>query len=342
MQKISKPSQGAESESKTSWEDLTGYDQELQRLKDMITNDRLPPVILFGGREGCGKKTFALAAAALLFCRSQSACGTCGSCEEISQGEHPDVLCIHPEKQRIRTESAGEAQEHLSLRTMRRTPGGPERKVLIMTDVDLMTPQAANRLLKTLEEPPVPSAIFMTTGRKKSLLPTILSRVVVWNLRPPAKEDSIRLLKQKIPALTGREVREEALHRCLERYGLAPGRVIQSFTAESQVLEQQTEQLRQALCSGNDTGAALSLCEKLSREWKWPAADLVREAEIILCHEYREAARKSAPLPSPHVIKRRRELLSSLNRMVLKSRINLNTQLASEALSIAGRMAGRD
>lgn len=320
------------------WRSMIGHQSNLDRLNMMIHGNRFPPVLLFQGRDGIGKTLFSLAVSSLFFCQTSSACGHCPGCQKILDDEHPDVMLIEPESGRLKTEQAALAQEHLSLKTRWQDSNGLNRKVLILTDIDLLTTQAANRLLKTLEEPPRQSAILLTTSRKKSLLPTILSRVVLWQLSPPGIEESCTLIKNHWAqnAMTESLPADENLRALLLQNGLSPGKVIKALASGVETIQGHQSRLEQAIL-GNSTESFLQMSEKLSREWKWTAADMIKETELALNRIYRKSVGQHSHIHSSYVVKRRRELLSALNKMAIKRRINLNHQLTADGIFIAGR-----
>ena len=320
------------------WRSMVGHKQNLDRINMMIKGTRFPPVLLFQGRDGIGKTLFSLSVSSLFFCQSNNACGFCPGCQKIIDDDHPDVMLIEPEAGRIKTEQAARAQEHLSLKTRWQDANGLNRKVLIMTDIDLLTPQAANRLLKTLEEPPAQSAILLTTSRKKSLLPTILSRVVLWPLSPPEPEDSCQLIRDYWEQNQMSETLpdDQSLRELLIRNGMSPGKVMKALFSGVGALRDHQALLEQAIL-GKSTESFLQMSEKLSREWKWSATDMIKETELALNRIYRKSVDGHSPIHSSYVVKRRRELLSALNKMAIKSRINLNQQLTADGILIAGK-----
>ncbi len=170
--------------SKRSKADLSAPEQRsLVRLQDFVGNEvlvnllrklPLPPASLFVGAEGVGKTTLALSLAALENCRDAGSgdfCGNCESCIKIASGNHPDVILF---------ESSGAS---ISIDAMRRLsreaqfhPFQGSIRVFIIDRAERMTQEAANSILKTLEEPPATSHIILTTGFPELLLPTIRSR----------------------------------------------------------------------------------------------------------------------------------------------------------------------
>jgi DNA polymerase-3 subunit delta' len=171
----------------TIWNTLQGHDVVLEQLKKAASRRRLSHAYLFLGPGGVGKKLFAQNLAQSLLCEKTSdegleACGICANCKRMQAGTHPDYYQVDcPEgKKSIPIELFVGDEEHrgrqglcyeLSLRPM-----SSDRKIAIINDAHLMQSEAANSLLKTLEEPPAKSLIILITDREEGLLPTIRSR----------------------------------------------------------------------------------------------------------------------------------------------------------------------
>ena len=159
----------------------------------MVRSGRVPPSLLFCGPSGVGKLQAAMTLAKALNC-SQSktdACGACPACLRIDREEHPDVHIARPE-------GAGRQLRADAVRQIvRETPFRPfegRRRVSILVDADRMNDTAANKLLKTLEEPPPWVVLILITSNAASLLPTILSRCQIYRFAPLAIEELSELL----------------------------------------------------------------------------------------------------------------------------------------------------
>ncbi|MFK7825269.1 MAG: hypothetical protein AB8G05_14035 [Oligoflexales bacterium] len=321
-------------ESRGNWTNLIGYAQEFAALSRLVIQNRIPPVILFTGRAGIGKASAVRGVSAMFFCEKNIACGACPPCKRIKLDEHPDLLFLEPSSGRLKTEDAILAQEHLSLKTSRKDESPLARRVICLIDVDLMTNQAINRLLKTLEEPPEDSAILMSTSRKNALLPTLRSRAINWPLTPPPVKDSIELIKARCEAKELKLPSKGEVLEVLQRCGLAPGKAISYFETQSHAKLKEVKDFC-ALLQGSSTHEVMAVAESLSRKWGWSLPDLIQEAEVQLNLEYRRNVNSqlsSDGSSSQLMIRRRRATLSKMNRLAIKERINLNTQLAAEHL----------
>ncbi len=163
---------------------MVGHDWAIRLLENAVRRGEISHSYLFTGPEGVGKRTLALELAKALCCRvSLPPCGECQDCRDIAQGRHPDVEILEPENGSIKIEQMRQLQREAYLAPHR----GPFR-IFIIAGMDRATPEAANSFLKTLEEPP-PHAIFILTALSAELLlPTIVSRCQVLNLRPLPEE----------------------------------------------------------------------------------------------------------------------------------------------------------
>ena len=144
-------------------------------LQRALRSNLLPHAYIFYGPEGVGKRTLALILAKSLNCLNltDDCCDKCRSCYKIDRGLHPDVRLLLPGgKVGISIEQMrGEIRRTIYLK-----PLEGKRRVYIIDEAEKMTPEAANSLLKTLEEPPPAALLILLTKSYPSLLPTIRSR----------------------------------------------------------------------------------------------------------------------------------------------------------------------
>ena len=186
------------------------YDQLIgnQGVKDAsrryISNRRVPNSMLFAGPEGVGKKQFALQLAKAIVCHDpveHEGCGKCTSClrvevfkfpsaddkdqhEKVIFSEHADVGQVIPYGRNVLVKAIRDLEKEANFR-----PFEAQARVFIIDDAHRMNATAANALLKTLEEPPATSHIFLITSKPNALLPTIRSRVQTLRFGPvPADE----------------------------------------------------------------------------------------------------------------------------------------------------------
>jgi len=189
---------------------LPWHNGEFDRL--LAEKARLPHAILLQGSQGIGKAAFALTLARALLCESPepsgAACGHCAACHWLEAGTHPDYRQIEPESLAESTaEDQGsdkKASQQITIEQIRALPefigisshrGGP--KVILIHPAEALNINAANALLKSLEEPPARTYFFLVSHRPHSLLPTIKSRCRQLTLQGPTPEAAIAWLKSQ-------------------------------------------------------------------------------------------------------------------------------------------------
>jgi DNA polymerase III subunit gamma/tau len=161
-------------------DDLLGQDHVVQTLKNAIGQQRLAHAYLFVGPRGTGKTSTARILAKAVNCihgPTVNPCGKCDSCREISQGVSFDVLEIDGASNNS-VDQIRELRENV-----RFAPVRGRYKIYIIDEVHMLTQQAFNALLKTLEEPPAHVIFVFATTEPNRVLPTILSRCQRFDFR---------------------------------------------------------------------------------------------------------------------------------------------------------------
>lgn len=207
-----------------AWQGIEGHDEIARRLGLAESRGRLTGSYLFVGPDGVGKRTFALALARGAMCTAPrgplTACGDCPSCHAFTGGGHPDLEVVSkpPDRSTIPLESLVGDQEHrmrdgLCWKILLR-PSLGSRRVAVILDADALSEEAANCLLKTLEEPPDASIIIIVGTSLERQLPTIRSRCQVIRFGG-LKPDTLKpLLTREHP-----ELDEAAIAACLGAAG---------------------------------------------------------------------------------------------------------------------------
>lgn len=181
-------------------ERLPWHDPQWQTLRRAREMDRLPHALLLRGRPGLGKHWFAERLASALLCEDPAPearpCGTCRGCRLLAAGTHPDLLRVAPPegKRRIGIDQIRDLIEYVVL-----TRHYAEHKVVIITPAETMTREAANSLLKTLEEP-AGRTVFLLVAHRSTLLPaTIRSRCQIMDFSMPAPGGAREWLAAHLP-----------------------------------------------------------------------------------------------------------------------------------------------
>jgi DNA polymerase III subunit delta' len=161
--------------------DIIGHERVKALLGRALRARRLPPALLLAGPEGVGKKTLALATARSLLCERQDgdACDTCPACSRARRGLHPDLLLVEPATASIKIEQIRDTAREIAGR-----PFEGRARAFVIDGAHLLTEQAANALLKSLEEPPSTSHVLLVTAAPQALLPTVRSRCQLLRLGP--------------------------------------------------------------------------------------------------------------------------------------------------------------
>ena len=162
--------------------DIIGHDDIIRHLKNAIETEKVSHSYIFTGEPGSGKKLLAGTFAAALQCESGETepCMTCDSCKKVIGKNHPDIITVTHEKPG--TISIDEIREQV-IHDVDIRPYCSPYKIYIIPDAEMMTVQAQNALLKTIEEPPEYAVIMLLTCNADSLLPTIQSRCVRLDLK---------------------------------------------------------------------------------------------------------------------------------------------------------------
>jgi DNA polymerase-3 subunit delta' len=174
--------------------------EQWQQVSHMMQQQRLPHALIIGGVPGLGKLTFAKRLAAALLCQQQvngNACGQCKSCQLLAASSHPDYKLMQPEE-------AGKAILVAQVRGIQHSMAttaqqGGARVVIINGAADLNL-NAANALLKQLEEPGDNSYFLLLHQWPKAVLPTVRSRCQLLDITIPTHEDALHWLQQQLPA----------------------------------------------------------------------------------------------------------------------------------------------
>ena len=195
---------------------------EAKAVAFLRDRQRLPHALLFAGPKGLGKNAFAVWLAQLLFCTNPSAkgttCGHCQDCRLFAAGSHPDLHVVQPEaifkssgslmaQYALRyapTEKSKESKDSTVIRidqirslieAAQTRPQIGACTVMLLSPADTMNVNAANSLLKLLEEPPPDSYLILVADRPARLPATIRSRCALMEFRVPPVEDALTWLQ---------------------------------------------------------------------------------------------------------------------------------------------------
>lgn len=179
-----------------TWELLEKQQPIVMRmLKNMLQKNRIAHAYLFEGMKGTGKKEAALIFAKAIFCEDvrdgYKPCETCISCRRIDHHNNPDLHIIEPDGASIKIEQIRQLQQEFSKKAVE-----SQYKVYIIVAAEKMTVNAANSLLKFLEEPDGQTVAILITEQPQRILPTILSRCQLLSFQPLPKQEMIKTLME--------------------------------------------------------------------------------------------------------------------------------------------------
>jgi len=177
-----------------------------QSLADQLRQERLPHALLVTGRPGVGKLALARQLAGMLLCGDRapdgSPCGRCPACLQLAAGTHPDFQQVTPDEDAtaIKVDQVRALSEALSL-----CAHGQGFKVAIVSPADMLNINAANSLLKTLEEPSDNTVLVLVSDRPARLPATIRSRCQRVRIKVPERAEALDWLSGQLPDATQAE-----------------------------------------------------------------------------------------------------------------------------------------
>ena len=166
----------------SGFKDVVGHRDIIGYIQDAVQQNKVSHAYILNGQRGSGKKMLAKLFATTLQCETGKSepCNECRSCIQANNGNHPDIITVKHEKPG--SISVDDIRSQVNGDIMIKPYSSPY-KIYIIPEADLLTVQAQNALLKTIEEPPEYAIIFLLTENADSLLPTIRSRCVMLKLR---------------------------------------------------------------------------------------------------------------------------------------------------------------
>ena len=173
--------------------DILGQEHAIELLCHAVQRDRMPHAWLFTGQANIGKFKTAVALAQKLNCSKigEDACGKCDFCLQIKEENFPDFLVLRPEGKFIKIDQVRNSLNWLNLR-----PDQSKKRVLLLDGAENLGREAANALLKTLEEPALNTIIVLISLSTKQLPETIVSRCQQIRFRPLSREISENILRK--------------------------------------------------------------------------------------------------------------------------------------------------
>jgi DNA polymerase-3 subunit delta' len=327
-----------------SFAKLVGNQRNKEILQRLLKNGRVNSTLIFAGPDGVGKRRFALAFAKAVNCQKAPAgsyaldgCDECPVCRRIDAGGYGDVTVIRPEGQFIKIAQTREMAEEVYYR-----PREGRQRFFIIDEADRLREEAANSLLKTLEEPPSTSTIILLTARPDALLLTIRSRAQRLNFAALSVAEMEQYLAENYP----RPAPDTAL---LAR--VTEGRIGQANAVDISIYRQERRtliELLELLASGNDRHRLLKAAEYIGKKEREDferelalIASLLRDLFMLAAGRGAGAivnidvADRLAPLAQKIGLRRLMTWVERFDRLRARLRININRQIATEATLLA-------
>ena len=262
----------------------------------------------------------------------------CEACQRVRQGAHPDVTLVEPQDGRLKSDQVRGLQRELAL-----SPYQGRWRVCIITEFQWATPEAANALLKTLEEPPARAVLLLTATDASLLLPTIVSRCQVVPLRAVPEHEIKRALMERWRV-------QEPTATLVAR--LAAGRIGWAIRAmeDPALLASRREQIEELLhIVGQGPAARLRAAEKLAgrqdladtlRLWQswWRDLMLLGSgcAELVVNLDYEQTLRQQA---QRYDLRQAKAAVRSVEAALQQLEQNVNPRLALEVLLLGWQRA---
>jgi DNA polymerase-3 subunit delta' len=174
---------------------VKGQFNAMRFLQASLKSGRVGHSYIFSGPAGVGKKSAAVRFAAGIMCQQPqegAACGTCSSCRRLARGSYPYLQLISPEKDKIKIDQIRSINDFLKYKVEESV-----YRFIIIDEADSMTPEAANSLLKTLEEPPARTTFILLFYNIGKVFPTIISRCQVVNFTHLSRDTLLEILLDK-------------------------------------------------------------------------------------------------------------------------------------------------
>ena len=174
------------------FDNILGNEKIKQELIQSVKLNKISHSYMFLGTSGIGKKQIAKEFAKMLLClNNEKYCNKCKSCIEFDSGNNPDFQIIEPDELSIKIEQIRQMQ-----RKIIESPIVSKKKVYIIDNADLMTIEAQNCLLKTLEEPPEFVTIILIGSKENNFLSTIKSRCTIIKFQNISNNDIKKYLEE--------------------------------------------------------------------------------------------------------------------------------------------------
>ncbi|MBO6177681.1 MAG: DNA polymerase III subunit delta' [Selenomonadaceae bacterium] len=300
---------------------VVGFEKEFERLKRMVKREDMPHAALFTGPEGIGKRMVAMELSRMILCLKEGEEGCdCPSCKALMDMNHPDFYAVEPTAKGkssplIRIEEIGELLNNIS-----RLPLLSKSRVCLIDGADFMNEAAANRLLKTLEEPTGDVKFFLIASRRSKILPTVLSRSMPVSF-PALPVETIEKL------LVERGIEEEAAKEAARLSFGSMKQAIALAEGDGLLIEKEVREFLQKPLGFERIWTLSKEMAEFDRErlQKWFAAVLLMLRDILFYYEGAAELASSRDMTSfLNIYDRKRALMLSMLTLEYEKRLTAN------------------
>ncbi|GBD19171.1 DNA polymerase III subunit tau [bacterium HR27] len=288
---------------------VLGHDRVVRILARALQTGQVHHAYLFVGPSGIGRTTLAYALASALLCEAplpERPCGHCRACERVARRVHPDVtrIALEQEREEAKLISIDQIREFRASLSLHPLEGA--WRIAIVDDAQHLSRDAADALLKTLEEPP-PYAVLILIAEDAHALPeTIRSRCQIFHLSPlpsPVVEE----------ALCRRGVSRERAARIAT---LVRGRIAEAFrlAADEAALSRYEQQLAEVIAAMSEPLATIGFVRRLTEQYRRGKRVAVRQTLQLAAELWRDALWLAADQAAPIAHEEARAALQALAR----------------------------
>ena len=316
---------------------IIGHEEIIRHLKNAMKTGKVSHSYIFTGRPGSGKKLLATTYAMTLQCEQGGTepCQKCDSCKKAMGKNHPDIIMVNHEKPG--TISIDEIREQV-IYDVAVKPYCSPYKIYIIPDAELMTVQAQNALLKTIEEPPAYAVIMLLTTNQDAFLQTILSRCVQLKLKPLKDSVVKTYLEEKLQV---KDIQAE-IYSAFARGNL--GKAIHLAQSEDfkmmyeeilkllkEIKEMDISQLLDVIRKLKDDNTDIKECLDFMQMWYRDILmyKTTKDLNLLIFKDEFSAVKKAASLSSYEGLE---QILGAIDKARVRLDANVNMELVMELL----------
>ncbi|HDL89828.1 MAG TPA: DNA polymerase III subunit delta' [Thermodesulforhabdus norvegica] len=321
-------------------EQLPWHSSCREQLNGYIANNRIPHALILAGHEGIGKMLLAQQISHLLLCdrpKNNQACGSCHACKLILAATHPDFIMVSPEEEgkSILIDRIRALANTLTLK-----PHYAKYRIILINPAHKLNRNAANALLKTLEEPGENNLFLLVTDQLESLPATIRSRCQTLHVPTPEQCDAISWLAKRLPNQNAARLIKIAAGSPIKAFNLAESGVEKDYELlESLWLELYKGQIDPITAASKTEKIRLSLIIEWITHWVVELVQIQFDPDLgQLKGSGQEAAGASDILKDLQSSLDLRRLFDLLEQLYQAKRLldsSVNRQLMLEAIFIS-------